>query len=35
MNSVMAIGEKVVFIYKGEKAWEALPEIYFKPATKN
>ncbi len=28
MNSVMAIGEKVVFIYKGEKAWEVLPKIF-------
>ena len=26
MNSVMAIGEKLVFIYKGEKAWEGTKE---------
>jgi len=34
MNSVMAIGEKVVFIYKGEKAWEGPPEDIFHTGNK-
>ncbi len=34
MNSVMAIGEKVVFIYKGEKAWEGAPGDIFQTGNK-
>ncbi|MFA5737621.1 MAG: ATP-binding cassette domain-containing protein, partial [Bacteroidales bacterium] len=34
MNSVMAIGEKVVFIYKGEKAWEGPPGDIFQTGNK-
>jgi len=34
MNSVMGIGEKIMFLYKGEKKWEGSNQVIMKSGVK-